>query len=422
MRYSVVMITAVWALGWVVFATAQTAEELRTKIDGNRSEIQKIESEIKQYEQQLTEVQGEKQTLQSAVNALDVSRKKTSASIQLTQSKISSTQSKIVSLSEQIDDKLTRIQSGKAGLAQSLRSMNAEEDYSLIELLFRTSNLASAWSAVDSLQQFQTVVSGHVDELQDVRQTLETTKDEREGEQRTLEAQKEELDSQKYSLDINRKEKSTLLTQTKSKESEYQKILEQKRTAKEEIEAEISAYEAQLKYVLDPSSLPTAGEGVLLYPLSSVYITQYFGNTSFASTGAYNGQGHNGIDFRAVVGTPVYAAQSGVVMDTGNTDAVAGCYSYGKWVLIKHDNGLATLYGHLSTISVTAGERVVAKQRIGYSGNTGYSTGPHLHFSVFVGSQVRVVRMGDIKTKTNCANARVPVAPTEAYLNPLNYL
>ena len=116
------------------------------------------------------------------------------------------------------------------------------------------------------------------------------------------------------------------------------------------------------------------------------------------------------------------ASLSGTVTGTGNTDIYRGCYSYGKWVLIKHSNGLSTLYAHLSHIAVQDGATVSRGDVIGNSGNTGYSTGPHLHFSVYVSDAVQLKRLGDVKQKTACANAVIPVASLNAYLDPLEYL
>ena len=181
-------------------------------------------------------------------------------------------------------------------------------------------------------------------------------------------------------------------------------------------------FESQLQIAIDPASIPAPGSKVLASPLDSIKITQNFGDTEFALRGAYKGKGHNGVDFRAAPGTSVRSVLSGVVTATGNTDAVAGCYSYGKWILVKHNNGLSSLYAHLSHVSAERGDQVLTGQIIGYSGNTGFSTGPHLHLGLFVTEGVRVVRFGDIKEKTNCANAYIPVAPHEAYLNPLSYL
>ena len=177
-----------------------------------------------------------------------------------------------------------------------------------------------------------------------------------------------------------------------------------------------------MKYVLNPDNLPKIGSKVLHWPLDHIWITQYFGNTRFAKSGAYNGHGHNGVDFGTAIGTPVKAALSGVVVETGNTDAYKGCYSYGKWVLIKHGNGLASLYAHLSDIRVKAGQRVNTGQIIAYSGNTGYTTGPHLHFTVYAADAVKVVPLGKWRKTYYCAKARVPVAPLNAYMNPMDFL
>ncbi|MFQ6039295.1 MAG: peptidoglycan DD-metalloendopeptidase family protein [Candidatus Poribacteria bacterium] len=85
---------------------------------------------------------------------------------------------------------------------------------------------------------------------------------------------------------------------------------------------------------------------------------------------------HHGIDFRARPRTRVYAAQSGKVIFVGWLGG------YGKLIIIKHDNQYTTRYGHLSTIKVRSGQKVKRGTVIGLSGNTGYSTGPHLHFEV----------------------------------------
>lgn len=94
------------------------------------------------------------------------------------------------------------------------------------------------------------------------------------------------------------------------------------------------------------------------WPVDNVRVTQTFGDTSFSRSGAYNGKGHNGIDLAASIGTPLKAALSGVVVGTGNTDTVRGCYSFGKWAMIKHGNGLSTMYAHMSQIGVSTGNRL----------------------------------------------------------------
>ncbi len=88
---------------------------------------------------------------------------------------------------------------------------------------------------------------------------------------------------------------------------------------------------------------------------------------------------HTGVDMHAGMGTPINAAESGTVISAGWRGG------YGKCVVISHGGNLATLYGHLSSIQVSAGEQVGRGEVIGEVGSTGYSTGPHLHFEVRVG-------------------------------------
>ena len=88
---------------------------------------------------------------------------------------------------------------------------------------------------------------------------------------------------------------------------------------------------------------------------------------------------HTGVDMHAGMGTPIHAAEGGTVISAGWRGG------YGKCVVISHGGNLATLYGHLSSIQVSAGEQLGRGEVIGEVGSTGYSTGPHLHFEVRVG-------------------------------------
>lgn len=87
---------------------------------------------------------------------------------------------------------------------------------------------------------------------------------------------------------------------------------------------------------------------------------------------------HTGTDMACPTGTPIYAAMSGRVMKVGNMHRI-----YGNYVIIDHGNGYQTLYAHMSKALATTGQWVSQGTRIGLVGSTGYSTGPHLHFTVY---------------------------------------
>ena len=92
------------------------------------------------------------------------------------------------------------------------------------------------------------------------------------------------------------------------------------------------------------------------------------------------GNGHGGMDIWNSYNTPIYAADSGVVIVSQDTTV-----GYGRYVIIDHQNGIATLYGHMNQRLVEVGEVVAKGQLIGLMGSTGYSTGSHLHFEVRIG-------------------------------------
>ena len=417
---------------------ADSASDIQQKIDATNAQIAQLEKEIAQYESALTDIGTQKNTLQSTVNTLDLSRKKMSTDISVTQNQITKTTLELSQLGGAITDKQSRIDTGKAVVADSLRTQNAVGNTTLVELLLSGNGLVEAWEDYDKLVTLESSLRTEMADLTATKASLTVDYKTTQARQAQLVALKKQLAAQKTVLDQTRAEQAALLVQTKNKESSYQTILAAKQKAYQQFQQQLNDYEASLKYSLDTTAIPQAGSGVLSFPLAQSYmtrcqsqkkiygniycLTQYFGNTAFAQSGAYNGQGHNGIDFGTPVGTEVVAARGGTVVGTGNTDLQTGCYSYGKWVLVQHDNGLSTIYSHLSVIGVSKGDTVSTGQFLGYSGKTGYVTGPHLHFGVYVASQVKIVRLGDVKVKTNCGNVYMPVAPTEAYLNPMSYL
>lgn len=397
---------------------AQSADEIRSRISAQRDQLEALNKEIAQYEKELQAVGAKKQTLQTAVNQLDLSVKRTQAKIKAIQNQIATTELEIRELGGHIEDKEHSIALDSAAIAESIRSLNENDVASLAEMLFGNVTLADIWDDTETSRTFQANLKDHVDSLNSAKEVLTENRKEEERKRAQLVAQRNDLTSEEQSLAVQKKEQQNLLTQTKNQESNYQAIIARKQAARASFESALNELESQLQYTLDPSKLPAAGKGILRWPLDNIRITQQFGRT--ADSGRLYASGtHNGVDFAASIGTPVKAALAGSVAATGNTDAIPGCYSYGKWVLLKHANGLSTLYAHLSQINVTEGATVSTGQVIGYSGSTGYATGPHLHFTVYASGavQVRPLRSGK-----GCNSAVMPVSAMSGYLNPLDYL
>ncbi len=398
---------------------AITASELSSKIAERNKEIDTLEAEIVAFQKDLVAIGKESETLANAIKTLDLNRKKLTADLTLTQKKIDRATLTINNLSGDIVDKGKRIAVVENGVADALRLLNRSDDESLIITLFKYKSWSGLFDSLNAAAVTREDFRNHAKELEELKTSLEKDKAETESARAELQRYRTDLSYQKQLLDQNRTEKDKLLKETKAKESEYQKLLDERQAKRDAFAAELFQYESQLKLLVDPSSYPTPRKGILSWPLSNVFVTQYFGNTAFAQSGAYNGKGHNGVDFRATVGTPIKSAKNGVVKGTGNTDNVCPGASYGRWVLIEHENGLTTLYAHLSIVRAYQGQDVAEGEVIGYSGNTGYATGPHLHFSVFASQGVRIQA---IKSRICAGTYLMPVADLKAYLNPLSYL
>jgi len=404
------------------FIMAQSrVDELQNKITEKNKEMEDVEKEIERYETEISKILQEEKTLKNQISQLQTTSEKLRAQMSLTEKEINNAGLTIQKLLLEIQNKNSAIKNKKEILAEIIRRLHEEESQTLLEILLAHNNLSDFFSNIEGMEYLQKDINVNLAELRALKNELYGQQTEKEEEKANLLSLQGKLSDQKFIADSNKQQKNSLLAQTKNKESNYKTMLEEVLAKKESFEQEMAQLEAQLRIEIDPNSLPPAGSGILAWPLDDIYITQYFGNTPFATANpqVYNGKGHTGVDFRASVGTPVKSAGDGIIAGIGNTDIIKGCYSYGKWVLIKHETGLSTLYAHLSLIKVNEGQKVTTGQIIGYSGQTGYATGPHLHFSVYASQGVQVTKFVN---SINCKDAYVPIAPIEAYLNPMSYL
>lgn len=423
-------------------AFAQSAADIQAQIDAQNQQIAELQAEIAQFQQQLDQLGKQHSTLQSTINSLSISQKQLASQIKVTQSQIASANLKIQELTLSIGDKETTIAADQDAIAKALRTIAESEQAPLIVQIISSETLGDAWQAADQAMQFNQALGNDIQNLQTAKTELSTNRDQVAAQKADLVTLNNQLTLQKRSVDASKTAQQQLLAQTKNQESNYQKLIAQKQAAEQSFEQELVNLQGQLNLIVHPDRLPKVGTGVLSWPFSLAFmqncmarksvfgnlfcITQYFGNTPFSTANpqVYNGHGHNAIDIAAPIGTPVEAALSGTVLGVGNTDAIPGCYSFGKWVMIVHGNGINTMYAHLSEIDVSKGQSVETGQVIGLSGMTGYATGPHLHFGVYATEGTEIMTLGQFRssTVTPCKNATMPVATLDAYLNPLSYL
>jgi murein DD-endopeptidase MepM/ murein hydrolase activator NlpD len=390
--------------------------DLQEQIDEKNMELQKINVQIQQTQSYITSLQGQSKTLSSALKELDYEIDQVNFGIRSSEISIEKLTLELESLGIKLDDIGKEIDIKDDAIAQILRQVQQKDRDGMLEVLLTTGTLADSVLEFQGLRDLEDNLTISVTQLTELQGLLKNTVEVTNLKKGELEDEHVSLKSREEILSDQQAEKDALLKETQNQENIYEQKLAELEAIRVEVADEIDKIEEELRKKVNPSSLPTARKGVLEVPVIGT-LTQGYGNTSFARY-TYKSQWHNGIDIGAPVGTPIIAAEDGTVVFTANQDAVltngkAYCRggAYGKVIVIKHTNNLATLYGHMSLILVSNGDTVERGDLIGYVGKTGWSTGPHIHFSVF-----------DAATFILNQSRVCGPMPVGGDLNPLSYL
>ena len=164
-------------------------------------------------------------------------------------------------------------------------------------------------------------------------------------------------------------------------EGNWQRVLADNSRTSESVNIKVSSTTGETKpFKFFPGEKFTSAERIRFLgslfsaPLRDVKITSPYGYRSNPFSGGLSF--HPGVDLRAGMNTPVFAARDGIVKDTGTLEI------YGHFIIIDHDGGYQSVYAHLNEVLVSTGETINAGDRIALSGDSGISTGPHLHFEI----------------------------------------
>ncbi|HLC39045.1 MAG TPA: peptidoglycan DD-metalloendopeptidase family protein [Patescibacteria group bacterium] len=363
-------------------------------IQDKQRELQNIQSQIDQQQKLLNQKSGERRTLAGQVSSMDAQIRQTQLSINKTQTEIDLAQVEITKLNTQIAQKEKELKRQKQILNEALRVIYQETDTSFIEMLFSSNNISQVLDQTEYLGAVEGKIENTMAEIKQVKSALATDKKEQETKKTQLAEKKDELKIKESGLSGQRNTRNGLLVETRGQEFAYQQLLSQRQIEWERSNAELKRMEAAL-YSGGPDSGP--GYSVPNWPMYGRISVPY---GACGCDAYFCGKCHTGIDIVASPYTSVRAAKDGVVKDTVNScrDSVGdyGCGGgYGNRVIIEHNDGHVSIYGHLSqgSVRVRVGTRVSGgKTVIGSEGNSGFSTDFHLHFEIrnrMWGSSVR---------------------------------
>ena len=258
---------------------------------------------------------------------------------------------------------------------ERVRAMEEEGTVSYWSILFNAedfSDLLDRLADVDAVMDYDNQV---MEELTAARQELERLQAELESARAEEQAAKDQQEAKKAEQQAKVAEAQKLLDQINADAAELNRQLDDEMEGAAEIQAEIARKQKQLEEERRQNNVTIDSETNYLWPLPGYYrLTSLFGYRIHPITG--KAHSHTGIDIPAPGGTPIQACKSGQVVTS------AYHYSYGNYVVIDHGNGNSTLYAHKSSRAVSEGQMVSQGQTIGAVGDTGNTSGPHLHYEV----------------------------------------
>lgn len=313
---------------------------------------------------------------------------------------ITAAQVQIDGYEDKINEKTKEIEESQAkieALTRDLQDQNSaynerakvlieKGNVSYFEIIMKSKSIEDFLTRMSVVKEITKYDSKKLQEIKDSMAQVEELKQQLLVQKNEVITLKQQIDSKKEELDGYRAESQQIIDQLSQDitayEKEYQEAVKAEEQARAEAEALRKQANAQAGAYSKGSSGPSASApaytgGQFLWPSNTTLVTSGYGGRK--SPGGIGSRNHKGVDIGAPYGSNVYAAADGKVLVAGyNTGG------YGNYVVIDHGGGYSTLYGHNSSLCVSAGQIVSRGQIIAKCGSTGNSTGPHVHFEIHV--------------------------------------
>ncbi|MEI6222844.1 MAG: peptidoglycan DD-metalloendopeptidase family protein [bacterium] len=360
------------------------ADESSADVQQKKKQLLEIQQRIKTQQDKIKEIQKQKNTLQTSLDILDAQIEKTKLELQEVETELQETTLKIQDINKQIDAKQKELTEQEALLRYVVRTIYKEGDFSLIESIATSDSLSASISQLGYLDVIKQRKESIIEEIKILKASLEETKQTLEEQKKQSEELREKIINKKTQLDNESLTKTKLLEDTKGMENQYQDMVQADQDESKKIEKDIQNMEAEIARKAKSAEQnqnyqDVKGTGQFIRPVNGPITQNFMERYPDYMLAMYPGLNpyHTGTDFGIPSGTPIKACDDGVV-----SLVQLSRYGYGNHVILYHGNGLFTLYGHMTAPKVAIDQRVSKGQIIGLSGNSGTSSGPHLHWEV----------------------------------------
>lgn len=336
-------------------------------IQQQRSRLQQIQQRLDAVREKARELKAKERKAVSDLSVIQQKLERTQIQLEDSKFRLNRTQNRLDATKKELDRAKSKFERQQITASHRLRAIYKHRQTNLWEALLTAPDLVAF---LTRYQFFKHVTKQDAQILFDLdRQLAEINHQKRKYDEQvqTISSITQTISSQKRAVEEDKQEQSTLVSRLRSERAAYEQAAEQLERDSRQIETMIRRMLANRK------KSPRLGTGRFQMPVDGRLSSNY-GPRRHPIHGVV--KEHRGVDFGAPHGTPIRAADGGVVL-------YVGWYGgYGKIVMIDHGDDLVTLYAHTSRYVVDSGEKVTRGQVIAYVGSTGLSTGPHLHFEV----------------------------------------
>ena len=337
------------------------AKPVPTYADSLSDQLQEARDAQAELEKQIEAIQSDKSKALEEKALLDRQNDKLRSEISLLQQQSDETQTRITELTQKEQEQYELF-------CRQVREEEERGTVSYWSVLFKASSFTDLLSRMDFVNEVMDYDRQVISDLQTTRQQLTEDK-------AALEQQKSELESSQTKLQQQVDAASTLIREYEETEAGHQAMLDEAAEDEARIQALIRQQQSGGSSGGSGSSGSNSGVDGYIWPTNNTrLVTSPYGERWCPFHGY---ESHNGADIDAARGSAVLAAKSGRVIQAGWNGG------YGISVMIAHDDGITTLYGHMDGCSVSVGQTVSQGETIGICGSTGNSTGAHIHYTMY---------------------------------------
>ena len=360
---------------------AAEINSLQDEITSKEANIDQINRKIDEYKRKIEIKQQESASLARELDLLENRIAKTQLDIQANSEEIDAVNAELAILDKQIQGYESQLERDRRLLADILQTLQGYDNDMTLQLLFGSDSFSELFERLQQLENVNSDLTKTLQRAEAEKEQIQLARAEKESKRERLVELQATLEDHIEQLENETGAKESLIAASQQSEAQFQALVYELRQESAYIDQQIAMLQGEIEAKLNANDQIGAGSSVLSWPVDPGYkgISTYFHDPTYPFRHLFE---HSGLDIPQAQGTPVVSAAPGYVAWT-RTGRL-----YGNYVMIIHTDGIATLYAHLSKISVVQDQFIGRGETLGLSGGlpgtagAGLSTGPHLHFEV----------------------------------------